>query len=91
MELPGGGGGTNITGPPVGDPVQRIMFVSSQSNCFRLQVLAGTDSPLDELDQSGTTHTDWAAVATSVRGSIEATIDGLPIWKVRLGGSRRST
>ena len=82
---PGGGGGTNITGPAVGDPVQGIMFVSSQSSCFRLQVLAGADSPLDELDQSGTTHTDWAAVSTTVRGSIEATIDGLPIWKGPVG------
>jgi quinoprotein glucose dehydrogenase len=61
------------------------MFVSSQSSCFRLQVLAGADSPLDELDQSGTTHTDWAAVSTTVRGSIEATIDGLPIWKGPVG------
>jgi len=83
---PGGGGGTNITGPAVADPVQGIIFVSSQSNCFRLQVMPGVDSPLDELEQSGTTHTDWAAVATTVRGSIEAaTIDGLPIWKGPVG------
>lgn len=83
---PGGGGGTNITGPAVGDPVQGIVFLSSQSNCFRLQVMPGTESPLDELDQSGTTHTPWAAVATSVRGSIEAeTLDGLPIWKGPVG------
>lgn len=83
---PGGGGGTNITGPAVGDPVHGIMFLSSQSSCFRLQVMPGTESPLDELDQSGTTHTPWAAVATSVRGSIEAeTVDGLPIWKGPVG------
>jgi glucose dehydrogenase len=83
---PGGGGGTNITGPAVGDPVQGIVFLSSQSGCFRLQVMPGTESPLDELDQSGTTHTPWAAVATSVRGSIEAeTLDGLPIWKGPVG------
>ncbi len=83
---PGGGGGTNITGPAVGDPVEGIVFLSSQSSCFRLQVMPGTESPLDELDQSGTTHTPWAAVATSVRGSIEAeTLDGLPIWKGPVG------
>ena len=83
---PGGGGGTNITGPAVGDPVNGIVFVSSQSNCFRLQIMAGVDSPLDELEQSGTTHTDWAAVSTTVRGSIEQfTIDGLPIWKGPVG------
>ena len=79
---PGGGGGTNITGPAVGDPVTGVLFVSSQSGCFRLQVMPGVDSPLEELPQSGTTHTDFAAVATTVRGSIEAfTLDGLPIWK----------
>ena len=83
---PGGGGGTNITGPAVGDPVQGIVFLSSQSGCFRLQVMPGSESPLNELDQSGTTYTPWAAVATSVRGSIEAeTLDGLPIWKGPVG------
>ena len=45
---PGGGGGTNITGPAVGDPVNGIIFTSSQSNCFRLQVMPGVESPLDE-------------------------------------------
>ncbi len=83
---PGGGGGTNITGPAVADPVNGVIFVSSQSSCFRLQVMPGLDSPLDELEQSGTTHTDFAAVATTVRGSIEQfTLDGLPIWKGPVG------
>ena len=82
---PGGGGGTNITGPPVGDPVQGIMFVTSGSGCFRLQVLPGSDSPLDELDQSGMLRSDWAAVATTVAGGADATIDDLPIWKGPLG------
>ena len=48
--------------------------------------MPGVDSPLDELEQSGTTHTDFAAVSTTVRGSIEQfTIDGLPIWKGPVG------
>jgi quinoprotein glucose dehydrogenase len=82
---PGGGGGTNITGPAVADPVSGVMFVVSGSGCFRLQVLPGSESPLDEREQSGVTHTDWAAVATSVAGGADATIDGLPIWKGPLG------
>ena len=83
---PGGGGGTNITGPAVGDPVNGIIFTSSQSNCFRLQIMPAVDSPLDELEQSGTTHSNYAAVSTTVRGSIEQfTIDGLPIWKGPVG------
>ena len=82
---PGGGGGTNITGPAVADPVSGVMFVTSGSGCFRLQVLPATDSPLDELEQSGTTRSDWAAVATSVGGGPESAIDGLPIWKGPIG------
>lgn len=84
---PGGGGGTNITGPPVADPVSGVMFVTSGSGCFRLQVLPGSESPLDEREQSGVTHSDWSAVATSVRGSTieDATIDGLSIWKGPVG------
>ena len=82
---PGGGGGANITGPAVADPVSGVMFVTSGSGCFRLQVLPGGTSPLDELEQSGVTHSDWSAVATSVAGGADATIDGLPIWKGPLG------
>ena len=82
---PGGGGGTNITGPAVADPVSGVMFVVSGSGCFRLQVLPGNESPLDEREQSGVTHSDWSAVATSVGGGPGATIDGLPIWKGPVG------
>ena len=82
---PGGGGGTNITGPPVADPVSGVMFVTSGSGCFRLQVLPGNESELDEREQSGVTHSDWSAVATTVGGGPDATIDGLPIWKGPLG------
>ena len=82
---PGGGGGTNITGPPVADPVTGVMFVTSGSGCFRLQIMPAIDSPLDEREQSGVTHSDYAAVATSVAGGPEQTIDGLPIWKGPLG------
>ena len=82
---PGGGGGANITGPPVADPVSGVMFVTSGSGCFRLQVLPGSESELDEREQSGVTHSDWSAVATTVGGGPDATIDGLPIWKGPLG------
>ena len=82
---PGGGGGTNITGPAVADPTSGVMFVVSGSGCFRLQVMPAVDSPLEEREQSGTTHSAWAAVATSVGGGPDATIDGLPIWKGPMG------
>ena len=78
---PGGGGGVNITGPPVADPVEGVVFITSMSSCFRLQVLPGIESPMDSPEQSGTTHSDWVAVATSVPGDEEATLEGLPIWK----------
>ena len=82
---PGGGGGTNITGPAVADPVSGVMFVTSGSGCFRLQIMSASESPLDEREQSGVTHSNFAAVATTVRGGGDATIDGLPIWKGPLG------
>ena len=82
---PGGGGGVNITGPPVADPVQGVMFITSTGNCFRLQVEPGVTSPMDSPEQSGKTHSDWVAVATTVPGGARATFDGqpngLPIWK----------
>ena len=82
---PGGGGGTNITGPAVGDPVQGVVFVSSGSGCFRLQVLPGSDSDYNKLEQTGRTFSDWSAVATTVAGGPDATIDGLSIWKGPIG------
>ena len=78
---PGGGGGTNITGPAVADPVEGVMFITSMSSCFRLQVMPGIESPMDGPEQSGSTHSDWVAVATSVPGGEEAELEGLPIWK----------
>jgi quinoprotein glucose dehydrogenase len=40
---------------------------------------------MDSPEQSGSTHSDWVAVATSVPGGARATLDGtpqgLPIWK----------
>lgn len=78
---PGGAGGANITGPAVGDPVDGVVFVTSQSSCFRLQVMPGDESPMDSPDQSGETFSDWVAVATSVGFGAGADLDGLPLWE----------
>ena len=78
---PGGGGGVNITGPPVADPVEGVMFITSTGNCFRLQVEPGVTSRMDSPAQSGRTHSDWVAVATTVPGGGRAVLDGLPLWK----------
>ena len=82
---PGGGGGVNITGPPVADPVRGVMFITSQSNCFRLQVEPGISSSMDGPHQTGTTHSDWAAMGTSVPGGPSSTLEGLSIWKGPVG------
>src|SRR5690606_92282 len=63
---PGGAGGANITGPAVGDPVNGIVFVTSQSQCFRLQVMPGIDSDREGPEQAGSTVADWVAVLSSV-------------------------
>ena len=105
---PGGGGGTNIGGPAVADPVSAVMFVTSGSGCFRLQLLPGSESPVDDRrcgsdgrrlrspcgdvrgsrqeEQTGLTRSDWSALGRpTLAGSVNATIDGLPIWKGPLG------
>jgi glucose dehydrogenase len=78
---PGGAGGANINGPAVGDPVNGIMFVTSQSQCFRLQVMPGIENRREGPDQAGRTVADWVAVSTSVGFGPGVTLDGLPIWK----------
>jgi glucose dehydrogenase len=78
---PGGAGGANINGPAVGDPVNGIVFVTSQSQCFRLQVMPGIENSREGPAQAGSTVADWVAVSTSVGFGAGATLDGLPIWK----------
>ncbi len=78
---PGGAGGANITGPAVADPVNGIMFITSQSNCFRLLVVPGPEAPTDGPNQSGTTYSEWAAQGTTVFGRVTQDLEGLPIWK----------
>ena len=78
---PGGAGGANITGPAVADPTTGVMYVTSQSNCFRLLVVPGAEAPLEGPEQSGTTHSEWAAAGTTVPGGGRPTVDGLPLWK----------
>ena len=79
---PGGGGGVNIGGAPVADPVAGVMFISSRSGCGRNLVAPAIDSPLDGPDQTGVTHSAFSA-AQGVEGGPRPTesIDGLPIWK----------
>ena len=84
---PGGAGGTNITGPAVADPVDGVVFITSQSNCFRLLVVPGPEAPSDGPTQSGTTYSDWAAQGTTVFSRVTQDLDGLPIWKGPDGGS----
>ncbi|MDH3207362.1 MAG: PQQ-binding-like beta-propeller repeat protein [Gemmatimonadota bacterium] len=92
---PGDSGGTNITGPAVGDPVRGIVFVSSSSGCSGMNVSPGSTSSLDGPQQSGTTYTEFAAfrgnwpaagaappAAGGGRGGRGGpSLDGLPIWK----------
>jgi quinoprotein glucose dehydrogenase len=65
----------------VADPVSGIMFITSQSNCFRLLVVPGAEAPLEGPEQSGATLSDWAAAGTTVFGGGSDDLDGLPIWK----------
>jgi len=93
---PGDSGGTNITGPAVGDPVNGIIFVTSSSGCSSMNVAPAIESPLDGPTQSGTTHSDFSAFRGSwpIAGQEPAagggggrgfgrgpTLDGLDLFK----------
>src|SRR5919106_213816 len=57
---PGGGGGANITGPPAGDPVNGILFITSTSGCSPTLL-----SPASERDNDKMTGKTLAAWITS--------------------------
>ena len=81
MNCPGGGGGANITGPPVADPESGYFYVSSHTACFTLRLIPGDEA--DELfpNPTGTTLADYA---NSVRGATARTPRhpaGIPVWK----------
>ncbi len=78
---PGGGGGTNITGPSVADPV---LFVTSISGCSYEFLEAGINSPMDNDQMTGKTLSDWIRGAQGDRPGPED-IDGLSIWKGPVG------
>ena len=84
---PGGGGGANITGSPVADPVDGVLFISSASGCTQVILAPGSESPLDGPAQTGTTHSDWARMLGDLGGTRadRATLDGLPLWKGPVG------
>ena len=84
---PGGGGGVNITGAPVADPVDGVIFISSTSGCSPVMVAPGVESELDGPAQTGTTHSDWSRATGVVTETTadQATIDGLRIWKGPVG------
>ena len=81
---PGGGGGTNITGPTVADPVAGVLFITSRSGCGYEFLEAGVDSPMDSPEMTGTTLSRWIRGARGERPAPED-IDGLPIWKGPVG------
>jgi len=84
---PGGNGGANITGPPVADPVEGVIFVTSISGCARYYLTPGVESPLDRDRQTGTTRSEWSRAVGGGRGggAAASTIDGLSIWKGPVG------
>ena len=82
---PSAGGGVNITGAPVADPVAGVMFISSVNSCGNLLVAPAINSSLDGPDQTGVTHSAFAAAqGVGGRPPVED-IDGLPIWKGAAG------
>ena len=80
---PGGGGGSNITGPAAGDPETGIVFVTSQSACSAIQLLPGEEADLRYMTDSGTTTTGVtpARYANGPGAGAPRHPTGLPLWK----------
>jgi glucose dehydrogenase len=82
LACPGGTGGTNITGPAVGDPISGIVFITSHSGCGTFRLMPANESPLDTPEQSGLTHSAYSAAQGGGRGRGGGpSVDGLPMWK----------
>ncbi len=77
QNCPGGGGGVNITGPPAADPATGVMFVTSTSNCFRLQVAPGRE--YDTPKMTGKTVSPWAAPHSASVGTTPALLANSPL------------
>ncbi|MES3008016.1 MAG: hypothetical protein V4751_09620 [Pseudomonadota bacterium] len=80
---PGGGGGSNITGPAAADPETGIVFVTSQSACSAIQLLPGEEADLRYMTDSGTTTTGVtpARYANGPGAGAPRHPTGLPLWK----------
>ncbi len=62
---PGGGGGVNITHPPVADPASGWIFVASTADCSPALVAPAKERDSDR--QTGKTLADWARGAGGVQ------------------------
>ncbi len=80
---PGGGGGSNITGPAAGDPENGIIFVTSQAACSAVQLLPGEEADLRYMTDNGTTTTGVtpARYANGPGAGAPRHPSGLPLWK----------
>ena len=80
---PGGGGGSNITGPAAGDPETGIVFVTSQAACSAIQLLPGEEADLRYMTDNGTTTTGVtpARYANGPGAGAPRHPSGLPLWK----------
>ena len=78
---PGGGGGSNITGPAVADPVAGVIFITSQTGgCGATTLVPGIESPLDSPEQTGVTYSQYSRGGGGGGGG-NPTLEGLDLWK----------
>ena len=80
---PGGGGGSNITGPAAADPESGILFVTAQKGCSAVQLLPGDEADLRYMTDNGTTTTGTttARYANGPGAGAPRHPTGLPLWK----------
>jgi glucose dehydrogenase len=75
---PGGGGGANITAPPVADPVSGYLYVSSRSSCSPIQLVPGEEA---DLQYSAPTGSTFSRYANGPSAGVVRHPAGIPIWK----------
>jgi quinoprotein glucose dehydrogenase len=75
---PGGGGGANITAPPVADPVSGYLYVSSRSSCSAIQLVPGEEADLQYEAPTGTT---FARYANGTGAGAPRHPAGIPLFK----------
>ena len=81
LNCPGGGGGVNITSPPVADPTNGTLFVSQHTACEARRLIPGEEADLLFPNSTGSTTAQFANGVSGSAARPPRHPAGIPIWK----------